>query len=505
MPAPVAGVDGNWQCTACGNVNFANRDACNRCNSPKPAAAGNGWGPGGWGAAGGKSKGGKGGVPVAGVDGNWACSQCGNVNFAVREACNRCGAPKYQSAPPPQSGPPRRGGAPVAGVEGAWACTACGNVNFAARTQCNRCAAPRPEEAPMFAAAPGGHNLGMSPAGRTHAGAPIAGVDGNWECLACGNINFGHRETCNRCSAPRPDGDDANLLETLMTEPTPKQFSSGARSGGGPPSAGVDGNWACSFCNNVNFASRAACNLCGAPKHESVSDAAPVYAAAAPAPSRGPKGAPVAGVDGAWACEACGNINFALRTQCNRCQAPKPDDDFAGGELSNYGGGMAHAPPPRQQSSPRGAPVAGENGNWQCLACGNINFAVRTACNRCHAPKPQERPQAGRGGPPVAGVGGNWVCSSCQNVNLGWRDTCNRCGAPRNFAETPLPHHGGGGGIVLSKGSGKGKAPVAGVDGCWECPACGNVNFAHRDACNRCQTPKPDDEPPYKRARTDDE
>jgi len=48
MPAPVAGENGNWACEACGNVNFATREVCNRCQAPKPAGAGGFegmWGP----------------------------------------------------------------------------------------------------------------------------------------------------------------------------------------------------------------------------------------------------------------------------------------------------------------------------------------------------------------------------------------------------------------------------------------------------------------------------
>jgi len=37
---------------------------------------------------------GNGKAPVDGVDGNWKCVSCGNVNFASRTKCNRCGAEK---------------------------------------------------------------------------------------------------------------------------------------------------------------------------------------------------------------------------------------------------------------------------------------------------------------------------------------------------------------------------------------------------------------------------
>merc|ERR1712100_233872 len=83
------------------NVNFAVREACNRCQEPKPqgdyglapAYAPQAYAPA-YAPAPQQNAGGGGKAPVAGVDGNWACPQCQNVNFAVREVCNRCQAPK---------------------------------------------------------------------------------------------------------------------------------------------------------------------------------------------------------------------------------------------------------------------------------------------------------------------------------------------------------------------------------------------------------------------------
>ena len=34
-------------------------------------------------------------------------------------------------------------------------------------------------------------------------GCPEEGINGNWRCFGCNNINFGHRTTCNRCKAKR--------------------------------------------------------------------------------------------------------------------------------------------------------------------------------------------------------------------------------------------------------------------------------------------------------------
>lgn len=236
------------------------------------------------------------GPPIDGVDGAWKCFQCGNVNFAMRDSCNRCGTARqiavHHAAPPPP--PPAQ----------AWA------------------AAPQPPQ----------HHSGGK------GGRPIAGVNGNWECPQCGNVNFAVRDSCNRCQAPRPvdgylDAQEYGALDHGFPG-RPVQNGSGAK---GPPVAGVDGNWSCPYCQNINFGVRTTCNRCGMEKvvlGESDLEPAPQ----AP-PQRGAKrGPPVAGVDGNWACPSCQNVNFAVRTACNRCGAPKPELDSMGGLGGELGG-----------------------------------------------------------------------------------------------------------------------------------------------------------------------
>ena len=56
-----------------------------------------------------------------------------------------------------------------------------------------------------------------------------------------------------------------------------------------------------------------------------------------------------------------------------------------------------------------GAPQPGENGNWLCPACSNVNFPMRIVCNRCKAPRPDRQAGGlggGGGGPGGAGAGG---------------------------------------------------------------------------------------------------
>ncbi|KAL3919141.1 MAG: hypothetical protein SGPRY_005740 [Prymnesium sp.] len=83
-------------------------------------------------------------TPIEGVDGNWRCHSCNNINLGVRERCNRCALPKafdVHSAMTAALPLPKKG--PVEGVDGNWRCSSCSNINFGIREKCNRCAAPR--------------------------------------------------------------------------------------------------------------------------------------------------------------------------------------------------------------------------------------------------------------------------------------------------------------------------------------------------------------------------
>lgn len=413
---PVAGVDGNWACPACQNVNFPTRSTCNRCQTPNPA---DGLPP----APAFNSKKAS-GAPIAGAEGNWQCEYCQNVNYPVRNACNRCQAPKPQApqqraqyqhpsaqkgagpmrvAPPqrvpvpvplpsqyhyPPSQPPApgggkggKGGPPVAGVDGNWACPACQNVNFGVRDACNRCQTPKPYEDPHY-----------SSTSTRPAGPPTAGENGNWACPLCQNVNFPERDKCNRCLLPRP-------AEQAPPGPPPQYYHAPAhRPGpparsGGPPVPGVDGNWACPACQNVNFGVREACNRCQGPKPQEQAYHYPPppqhHQQQGPRPGCFPSGAPMVGVAGNWACPGCGNVNYAVREACNRCQTPRPEDEEPGLSLSAAADAVYGAPPVAAGQK-RGPPQVGVDGNWACPGCNNVNFGVRTECNRCQSPKPED-------------------------------------------------------------------------------------------------------------------
>merc|ERR1719320_684176 len=83
---------------------------------------------------------------------------------------------------------------------------------------------------------------------------------------------------------------------------------------------------------------------------------------------RGPEPRP-----GDWDCPRCTNMNFSSRDVCNgkmdgeSCNLRKPDFD-------TYG-------VPHIRNKDLRKP-----GDWDCFRCGNINFKIRTACNKCDLP-----------------------------------------------------------------------------------------------------------------------
>jgi len=84
---------------------------------------------------------------------------------------------------------------------------------------------------------------------------------------------------------------------------------------------------------------------------------------------RGPEPRP-----GDWDCPRCGNLNFSSRTKCNgsmegeSCRLAKP-------EFETYGVALVKSRMMRK------------DGDWNCFRCGNINFKIRGECNKCNLTK----------------------------------------------------------------------------------------------------------------------
>ncbi|XP_008378314.3 transcription initiation factor TFIID subunit 15-like isoform X1 [Malus sylvestris] len=157
---------------------------------------------------------------------------------------------------------------------------------------------------------------------------------GDWNCRSCNHLNFQRRDSCQRCGDPK-SGERVEY----------GSFGTGRGGGGGGSygfTTGPDvrpGDWYCTVgnCAAHNFASRSSCFKCGAAKDElSSGGGGGGFEGDMPRPLRGfgfGSGGSSSGrsgwKSGDWICTrpGCNEHNFASRTECFRCNAPRDSND----------------------------------------------------------------------------------------------------------------------------------------------------------------------------------
>ncbi|XP_038890693.1 zinc finger Ran-binding domain-containing protein 2-like [Benincasa hispida] len=116
--------------------------------------------------------------------GDWMCGVCEHVNFKKREACQRCGYPKY-GGPDPSAYDQYIHSKTDEVLAGDWYCN-CGAHNYASRSTCYRCNAYKTLD------------VGALPGWKS----------GDWICtrIGCETHNYASRMECYKCKAPRDFG-----------------------------------------------------------------------------------------------------------------------------------------------------------------------------------------------------------------------------------------------------------------------------------------------------------
>eukprot|EP01115_Flamella_aegyptia_P001530 TRINITY_DN12519_c0_g1_i1.p1 TRINITY_DN12519_c0_g1~~TRINITY_DN12519_c0_g1_i1.p1 ORF type:complete len:183 (-),score=31.45 TRINITY_DN12519_c0_g1_i1:23-571(-) len=105
---------------------------------------------------------------------------------------------------------------------------------------------------------------------------------------------------------------------------------------------------------------------------------------------------------GDWICPNCNDVIFASKSNCRKCNAPKPNNN---------------------------APVL-KPGDWKCPKCSDINFGSRNNCRRCNEPKVQQQQ-------PPSFKAGDWKCNSCNEHNFASRNNCRKCNAVKGSVNNP--------------------------------------------------------------------
>lgn len=198
----------------------------------------------------------------------------------------------------------------------------------------------------------------------------------------------------------------------------------------------------------------------------------------------GSKPPPLGMTSGDWYCPACNDLQFGRNTHCRKCQTPKPPDGFpaqmdpaqmmAFTQMFGQTGSMGANPAQIMSLAQLGNPLMPSGAapskrfktnplDWNCPACGDLQFAKNVQCRKCGHAKPL-------GGMKPNGMPGDWACPACGDVQFARNMRCRSCGQDK-------------------------PADAAGFrmdPGDWICPRCNDLQFAKNTHCRKCRGPKPE-------------
>jgi len=215
----------------------------------------------------------------------------------------------------------------------------------------------------------------------------------------------------------------------------------------------------CPSCGDHQFARNVQCRRCGAPSPNLDS----AFSAGVPhISSSGASHMAAHGKPGDWLCPSCGDHQFAKNQACRRCGTPNPNPQ---GNMAAFTAsiGMTHKP-----------------GDWFCPSCSDLQFARNMQCKRCGTPNPNPTNQYGNS---LHMKPGDWLCPRCGDLQFAKNAACRKCG-------TPNPDPEGTAHAAMERGDFH-RGPVNAKPGDWNCPACGDHQFARNTHCRRCGTPNP--------------
>jgi predicted RNA-binding Zn-ribbon protein involved in translation (DUF1610 family) len=411
---------------------------------------------------------------------------------------------------------------------GDWSCPACGDHNFARNVFCRRCGAPNPESflvsnrietraVDQFRRLPPDLQLLVMDAGSlADARDPTAVLlsrinkaeqgtlrvaqrkEGDWMCPACGDHNFAKNTSCRRCGAPHPDnymqygkgappygkgappygmakGGKGMPMYAEYGPPGPQKRFADSEPGYGAPPAKVrrtsHSNFdAEDYLRRHGIDTRAAEIFLELPPdlQSLVMDAGPLEDArdtTAVLMSRMNKARqgtlkllPMR--PGDWKCSGCGHHNFARNDNCRRCGAPRedsPEGSYYPPESSHYPPEGSYYPPESSYYPPEGSYYPPANDPSEVDRYLEGNMIDGNASDRFRALPPH-----------------------LQNLVID----------AGSLADARDPTA-----VLMSrmKKAEQGTLKLAArKPGDWDCPACGDHNFAKNSSCRRCGAPKPD-------------